>query len=367
MDIQSSTTQRSNIWFVALSVILAIVGLFGLSCLLRPAHQPAQASSIKVGFIPDIGGLSGLYNWTSYQGLLRAESELGVVGTVYTSTSSDDYAVNLQKCADEGNDLCISVGFLLGEVTGYAAISNPSTKFAIVDYTFGSYTSNLRSIAFRPEEAAYLGGTLAGLMTQSDIVGDIGGMEIPSVVAYTEDYRNGAICANPDVTVLLTYTNNFANRHFGAQVAQTLIGRGADVVFAAAGDTGNGAVLTATQSNVWGIGVDSDSYINLFNNGTISGSNFLLSSVIKKLDNAVFFTIQDVVSGTFTSGVKIYDLANDGVGLAPFHETDSAIPQSTKDRLEFVKQGIIKGIIDVNSQTCKSWLFTPLIMRNASP
>jgi basic membrane lipoprotein Med (substrate-binding protein (PBP1-ABC) superfamily) len=149
------------------------------------------------------------------------------------------------------------------------------------------------------------------------------------------------VCANPEITTIISYTNNFDNPEDGAEFAQEMIGRGADVIFAAAGPTGDGAILTATQSDVWAIGVDTDQYYSLFMTGTVPGANYLLSSAMKRLDNAVFATISDLVAGQFTSGAILYDLETGGVGLAPFHETDSAIPLETKAWLDWISRAII--------------------------
>jgi len=337
---------------------------------LLAASTGAQAGTeeVGVGLVTDEATLVDMsLNWFSYQGLLRAESELGVVGTVYTSTSSADYEPNLQQCADDGNDLCISVGLLTAEAISNTAPANPGTYFAIVDVEFEDYALNLRGIWFAVEEAGYLAGTLAGLMTQSDMVGGVGGMQIPVVEAFLEPYRIAAQCANPDASVLLTYTGTFADPELGAEVAQDMMAAGADVVFAAAGPTGNGAVLTATQSGAWAIGVDVDQYVTLFLSGTVPGSDRLLSSAVKNWDNAVYATIADVVSDTFTSGTMAYGLAADGVGLAPFHDADPFVPQSVRDELDAVRQGIIDGTIDVYQPCGIYYLYLPCVVRNSSP
>jgi basic membrane protein A len=161
--------------------------------------------------------------------------------------------------------------------------------------------------------------------------------------------------------VLVEYAGTFFGPE-GSVIAQDMITQGADVIFAAAGPTGSGAVLTATQSGVWAIGVDTDQYFTLFNNGTVDGSDKLLSSAMKNTDIAVFSTISDVDSGNFISGTLLYDLALQGVDLAPFHEADPYIPQSVKDTLHTVKQAIISGTIDINDD-CRSYLFLPLALR----
>jgi len=301
------------------------------------------------------------YNWLSYQGLLRAENELGVVGTVYTPTNSTDYEVKLQECVDDGNDLCISVGFLMADATANVAAVNPDTYFSLVDWFYESYQDNVRGMWFAYDEMGYIAGTLAGLMTHSDVVGDIGGWPVPTVVDLVEGYRNGAQCANPEVDVLAQYISDWLDPELGATVAQEMIDQGTDVVFATAGPTGVGAVLTTTQSGVWGMGVDTDWYISVFDNGAVDGSDKLLSSAMKRMDNAVFDTISDVVSGTFTSGTVLYNLEVEGVGLAPFHEVDPDVSQSVRDALNNVEQGIINGTIDVND-SCRDYIYLPMIM-----
>jgi basic membrane protein A and related proteins len=190
----------------------------------------------------------------------------------------------------------------------------------------------------------------------------VGGMEIPPVVHFAEGYRNGAQCANGRARVLINYTGTFVEPNLGAQVAQQMIAQGADVIFGAAGSTGNGAILTATQSGRWGIGVDSDQYYTLFDNGLVAGANKLLSSAVKRVDNATYDSIADVISGTFTSGNVLYSLVDEGVGLAPFHGADLSVPQDVRNAIEAARQGIINGAIDVN-EDCRVYLYLPLIRK----
>jgi len=282
----------------------------------------------------------------TYQGLLRAENELDVVGSVYTSTNPSDYEPQVQQCAQDGNDICIGVSYPLFDAISSTAPSYPAIKFAIVDGSYDNYPSNLRGILFSSEEVGYLAGTLAARMSQSGTIGDLGGMEIPPVTTFTEGYRNGAGCADPEITTIISYTNVFTDPDLGAQFAQGMIAQGADVIFAVAGGTGNGALLTATQSGVWAIGVDTDQYLTVFMSGTVPGSDHLLTSATKRTDNAVFNTISDVISGTFTSGTIIYDLSDAGVELAPFHETDPFILADVRTQLRLVERAILSGSID---------------------
>ena len=328
---------------------------------------PVGAVPVAVGLVTDEGTLADLgFNWLSYQGLLRAATELGVAGTVYTSTSSADYSVNLQQCVDDGNDLCLAVGFPMRDATWDAAQANPGADFAILDVTWQTYPSNLRGTTFVAEEAGYLAGTLAGLMTTSGVVGAVGGMQITPVEAFTESYRNAAQCINSGLTALITYTGTFGDPNLGAQVAQQQMAQGADVIFGVGGATGVGAVLTATQSAAWAIGVDTDYYVTVFDNGSADGAHKVLSSAMKRLDNAVYLTIADVVGGTFTPGTVVYDLAAGGVGLASFHEAGSSVPQSVRNVLDWTEKGIIAGVIDPLGP-CPSRVYVPLVARNAGP
>jgi basic membrane protein A len=200
-------------------------------------------------------------------------------------------------------------------------------------------------------------------MTQSDILGAVGGLQaVPAVVNFVEGYRNGAQCVNPDASVLIQYTHTFTDSDLGAAIAQDMISQGADAIFAPAGLTGIGAVLTATQSGAWGIGTDTDWYINVFENGAVDGSEKLLTSAMKRLDNAVFDTISDVKFGEFTSGTVLYDLAVDGVGLAPYHEADPFVSQDVRDEIDQIRQGIINGTIDIHDG-CRFYVYLPLVIK----
>jgi len=327
--------------------------------LLGVQTQVAAADPIGVGLITEGAAVdASLFDWMSFQGLVRAQDDFGVVGTVYTATSPADYTPNLEKCAVEGNALCISVGFSTLEAISATAPLYPGASFAIVDTELEHYPQNLRGITFQSGEAAYIAGALAGMMTSSDIVGVIGGMEIPAVLAFTEPFQHGAVCANPEITTIITFTNNFWDQDLGASVAQDMIQEGADLIFPPAGGLGFGSILTATQSGVWGIGYDVDFYHSLFMSGTVTGSQYLLTSVVKNVDEGVYLTISDVISGTFTSGTRAYNMAEGGVGLAPYHDAESAIPGDVKHKLEWIKQGILTGWIDI-AGGCPTQLFLP--------
>jgi basic membrane protein A len=362
-------TRHAKIRTVCLLALSVLLPLFLLQCLLdvlRNGSQLARAAATKVGLVAATGPLNDQgFNWGSYQGLLRAQADFGVVVSVYTTTLEANLAANLAQCVLDGNDLCITVGYSAADLTKAAALANPGLKFSILDSEYEDYSGvpNLRSTMFDASQAAYLAGVLAGSMSESHIVGAIGGMEIPAITDFTIPFQNGARCAYPGADALIVYAGDFTNPPLGGVLAQGLIASGADVIFGVAAMTGNAGVLTATQSSQWGIGVDVDQYHTLFNSGAVAGADWLLTSVQKHFDNAVYLTIADLVSGTFSSGTVVYGLSQEGVGLAPYHETDPHIPASVKARIEQLKFDIMAGRIDVHSAVCTNFMYIPIVSK----
>jgi basic membrane protein A len=338
--------KKSSIKVLTISMVV-IVAILAVSMLMIGLRSmSAQASTVKVGLILN-GEISKYdWNWQSMQALSRTETEFGVLGTVYTSTQYEEIFTDTRQCAIDGNNLCIGVGWITSQAISETAAVYSTTKFAIIDGLWASEYPNLRRVLFSSQDVGYLAGTLAGLMSQSNSISAVCGMQIPTVTAFTDGYNNGAHCANLAITTIISFTNSFTNPVLGAQLAQAQISLGSDVVFGVGGTTGNAGILTATQSGVWGIGVDTDQFYTLFMSGTVPGSDLLLSSAMKKIDTAVYLTISDVISGTFTPGVVWYGLGEDGVGLAPFHETAGSIPSRVSTQLEWVKRAIIGGAID---------------------
>ncbi len=320
---------------------------FALLILILLSSQQAGATGVKVGLVFDVSGIDG-WNGMAYDGLVQAETNLGIVKTLYEPASESEYAALVQQCVDDGNELCIGDSFLLGDAFSAAASANPTKKFAVIDFVFDNPPANLRGTEYDEKQVGYLAGVLAGKMTTSDTIGVVGGIDIPAVVDFAEGYRNGAKCANPDANVLINYTGTFNDPAVGESAAQDMIANGADVIFAAAGPTGDGAILYSAQNNFFSIGVDVDQYQTVFGNGTVDGSDKLLTSAMKRVDNAVYQTIQAYLGGTFNSQTAMFDLSNNGVGLAPYHETDSVVPQAVKDYIAGVKQGILDGDVNVN-------------------
>ncbi|MCS7007049.1 MAG: BMP family ABC transporter substrate-binding protein [Thermoleophilia bacterium] len=273
-----------------------------------------------------------------------ARDELGVEIRVLQSQSDADYVPNLSTLAEEGYDLVISVGFLMGEVTEQVAKEYPDTSFAIIDYAYESPPSNLQGLVFKEQETGYLSGYLAGLMTTSGlertnpeaIVSTVGGQKIPPVDRFIAGFQAGAKAANPDVETLNAYSQDFVDQAKCKEVALDQISKGSDIVFQVAGGCGLGALDAANERGVWGIGVDADqSHLG----------EHILTSAMKRVDQAVFATIEAVVNGEFTGGgVTVFGLAEDGVGLG---EISPVVPQEMLDQVDEVRQQIIDGEIEI--------------------
>jgi basic membrane lipoprotein Med (substrate-binding protein (PBP1-ABC) superfamily) len=308
---------------------------------------PTYTWPTRIGLVTDEGGIADQsFNYTAYQGLLQANADLNIDGVLYQSAGGD-YHQALQTCVDAPNELCIAVGFGMATAAQDAATNNAGTKFAILDVSYDTPPSNLRGILFNEKQVGYLAGALAAKMTASNDVGVVAGMQIPPVERFVDGYRNGAQCTSP-VNVLVNYTGTFVDPAVGAAAAADMLSRGADVIFGVGGMTGNGAILYSAQNGGWSIGVDTDQYLTVFGNGAVAGSDKLLSSAMKRLDNAVYQTIEDLLAGTFSSATVTMDLSNNGVGLAPYHETDAVIPQAAKDHIDAVKADIISGAINID-------------------
>ena len=305
-----------------------------------------ETEPIRVGLVTDIGGLNDRgFNSLANEGLERAASELGAEIRVLESKSDADYIPNLSTLAEEGFDLVISVGFLMGEATHTAAEEFPDTSFAIIDNAYGGEgceetntceLPNLQGLLFKEQETGYLAGYLAGLVTESNTISSVGGIKIPPVDRFIAGYQAGAMASNPDVTTLNAYSEDFVDQAKCKEIALDQIAEGSDIVFQVAGGCGLGALDAAQQEGVWGIGVDADQ--------AFLGAH-VLTSALKRVDEAVFQTIQAVADGSFTGGgVTLFGLAEEGVGLGEFSPN---APQEAIDEALAQVDGIVSGEIEV--------------------
>jgi basic membrane protein A and related proteins len=335
-----------------------------------PTNTPTP--KIKVGEVTDMGGVDDKsFNALGWKGVTDAIAQLNVDGKYLESTQQSDYAKNIQQMLSEKEDLIVTIGFLLGVDTATAAKANPDQKFAIVDYTFpdcypgategkdcGSSTDlpNVRGLAFQTDQAAFLAGYLAAGMTKTGKVGTFGGIQIPTVTIFMKGFQAGVKYYNQkhnttvevlgwdDAAQKGLFTGNFNSTDDGKSFATNLVQEGADIILPVAGPVGLGsAAYCQTSKKCLIIGVDTDWFVSANEYADVE-----LSSVQKKVDVAVFKTIQDVADGKFTGGTVTYALADGGVDLAPFHNFDSQVPQSLKDEIAQAKADLISGALTVD-------------------
>ena len=311
----------------------------------------ASGDRLRVGLVTDIGGLDDRsFNFLANKGLQRAESELGVEGRVVVSRSNADYVPNLSSLASKKYDLVIAVGFLMADAVDVVAKQFPIVRFAIIDFPqeeLKSKPANVRGLLFKEQEAGYLVGYLAGLLAKREagsrqVIGSVGGLKIPPVDRYIAGYQAGAKAANPELQTLNAYSQDFVDQAKCKEVALDEIGRGARVIFQVAGQCGLGALSAAREKNVRGIGVDSDqAYLG----------KHVLTSALKKVDVAVFQTIQSVQDGGFQGGQNtVFDVASGGVGLG---EIASDVPADLVSQVNRIQDRIAAGTIKNIPDTVK--------------
>ena len=295
-----------------------------------------DTSDLKIGLVTDVGGVNdGSFNQTAWEGMERAAEELGVTVNYLESGTDADYAPNLETFADEEYDLIISIGYMLADATRTAAEQNPDIKFAIVDDATIDLP-NVTCLMFRAEQASYLAGYVAGKTTKTNNVGYVAGMANETMNQFGYGYCAGVLDANPDAKIQQFNANSFADAATGKTMANTAITNGADVIFHAAAATGLGVIEACHEAGVYAIGVDSDQ----------SGicPDTVLTSAMKRVDNAVYDTIESLVNGTLESSVHTYDLAEGGVDIAP---SQDLIADDVVAEVEEVKEKIINGEIEV--------------------
>ncbi|HEX9114878.1 MAG TPA: BMP family ABC transporter substrate-binding protein [Anaerolineae bacterium] len=359
-----------NRTFIALSLLVALAMLLGAcaapAATPAPAAQPqasAAASSsggktLKVGLVTDTGGVNDKsFNQSAWAGVQKAIKDLGGVDAKFIeSKQPTDYEKNIDQFATENYDVIITVGFLMGDATAAKAVQYPKIKFAIIDnayfptkgakpcddtkkdcYADGGLT-NVTSLMFQEDQVGYLAGVLAAGMTKTGTVCTVAGMEIPPVQKFVIGYEAGAKWMKPDVKALHVYIPTFTDPAKGKETGQSMIGQGCDVVFGAGGNTGNGGLLAAKEKNLMAIGVDVDQY-----NTYPEVKDALISSAAKNVDAAVFNYLKTVKDGSAKAGIATANLQNGGVGLAPYHDWDSKIPQTVKDKVKEATDGLKSG------------------------
>lgn len=318
------------------------------------AEEPEETEEgALVGMVTDMGGVDDKsFNAMAWQGMQRAEEELGANVSYLESQQQTDYATNINQYIRQEVDLIITVGFLLVDATAEAAQEDPDANFAIVDHSFGGEYDNVRSLTFGTDQAGFLAGYAAADATETGIVATFGGINIPPVSIFMIGYTSGVAYYNEvngtEVEVLGwsnetyegVFVGNFESTDDGRRVAEEFLSEGADVIMPVAGPVGLGSAQAVQEhGDAWIVGVDQDWSIS-----AAEYADIILTSVVKNIDVAVFDSIKQVASPDFDGfGGEVYvgTLENNGVGLAPIAE--GAVSDEVLDALDEVEQLIIQG------------------------
>jgi basic membrane protein A and related proteins len=338
-------SRRFALPLLALAVAALVAGCGGSSSSNGSAGGTAATAAAKkklVVLVTDIGQLNDHgFNQLAYQGLQRAQRELGIDGEVYQSPSSSDYVPNLTTAARKNADLVVSVGFDQANSIATVAKQFPKTHFAIIDvdwHDLPGHPKNVEGLIFREQEVGYLAGYLAGLVQKSahgsNTIGSVGGEKQPPVDRYIAGYQAGAQAADPSVKLVNAYSQEWVDQAKCKTLALNQIADGAGIVFQVAGGCGLGVLDAAKQRGVWGIGVDADqSYIG----------PQVLTSAMKRVDTSVYATVQQALAGKFHGGTNaVFSLKNHGVGLG---KISPKVPKADVQKLQRVAKQIADGQI----------------------
>jgi basic membrane protein A len=290
-----------------------------------PAESPTggtvDPTTLKIGMVTDIGQLEDKsFNEFSWAGVQAGAAAIGAPAPVPVITQNTaDYAQNIQSLLDQGFQVIVTVGFLIGTDTRTAALQNPEVQFFGVDqFVAAPEPPNYQGILFNEAQSGYLAGIVAATVSESDTIGAVGGVStVPPVYSFINGYRNGAASVNPDIEVLINYTEDFNDAAKGEAAANAMIQQGADVIFQVAGATGAGALRAACAADIWGIGVDVDQHGSL-----PDAAECIITSAEKKLENSISQAIERFAEEGPQGGNFFNTAENDGVGLSPFTNLD---------------------------------------------
>jgi basic membrane protein A len=310
-----------------------------------------------IGMMTDVGRVNDRsFNQSAWEGVRQAGEALGLTegeGFKYIETqAATDYADNIQQFIDAGFPVIVTTGFAAGEATAKAAAENPDVYFIGVDQFQGEPLPNLTGLVFNEDKAGFLAGALAAQLSKTGKIAAVLGTDlVPPVVAFGVGYENGAKYINPDIEVSTTYhpgeiSQAFVDPEWGAATARQAMDQGADIIFGAGGQTGNGALQEVAAAEGAGtdlfcIGVDTDQWETL-----PAAHPCLVSSAIKLITPGVFDLLSTFAAdGTMTSGNYF-----GSAGLAPFHDFEDSIPQEVKDKLAEIDAALADGSLSTGYQ-----------------
>ena len=333
-----------------IAMILALVMCFSLvACGGGDSQADDGATKIKIGMVTDTGGINdqsfNQTTWEGLQALVKEDPNFEIAHLV--SETEADYDTNIQTFIDDGYDLVLCTGFALAEATRKAAEANPDQKFAIIDDNSNADLANVCCLMFAQEQASYLVGIAAGMMTESNVIGYVQGMVFPTMNLFGIGFIEGVLSVNPEATVLQYNANSFGDVAAGSAAVKNFVTKGADVVYHAAGGTGAGVITGCQENGIYAIGVDCDqAYL---------APETVITSAMKRVDIAAQDISKAVKDGTFKGGVTMYDINNGGVDVAP---TQDLLTEDMIAAVEAAKAGLQDGsiVVSTTSADCPAFI-----------
>lgn len=290
------------------------------------ANNDTDSKNYSIAMITDVAGVNDhSFNQSAWEGLQKAQKDLGVKVKYLESKQDADYSTNVETLVDEEADLIIGVGSKLAPTIEQAAKDYPEQKFVIVDETYKEIPSNVEAIQFKAEQSAYLVGLIAARMSKTNDVGFIGGMDMSVINTFKYGYMAGIKTANNKCEVQTQYANSFSDQAKGKAIANQMMSNGSDVIFIAGGDVGTGAIEAIKEANKYAIGVDRDQ-------SDLAPDN-VLTSAIKRVDIGVYETVKRFIEGKFEGGSETtYGLKEGAVGIPD--TTSRLVPQDVLDYVD---------------------------------
>jgi basic membrane protein A len=332
----------------ALWILLICFSPLSGGCATRDYVSAEDAGKKKVGIVFDIGGKDDRsFNAAANTGVVRAKRDFPIVLRDVEPGDPTSIEPALRTFAQYGYDLIIGVGFAQGPILREVAKNYPQLHFVLIDSVAES--PNVASLVFKEQEGSFLVGMIAAYTSKTGSIGFVGGMDIPLIHRFQTGYEEGARYVNPNIRVLHNYVGitdaAWNNPGKGRELANAQYEQGADVIFQAAGNSGLGVFDAAEAYEQFAIGVDANQ--NWVKPGHI------LTSMLKRIDNAVYSIVKDEVEGKFNGGVHVYGLENDGVGYAIDDYNRHLVPSLVIDKVEQARRDILAGKIKVTDAMAK--------------
>lgn len=335
----------------AVLALLAALAFSLAACGHRTGPKPGQ---LTLGMVTDVGGLGDKsFNDSAYRGLMRSQSDLNAYVQVLQSRSAADYQPNLNALSNQRFSMIYAIGFLMSKDLDQVAKQNPTQHYAIIDAVVDD--PNVVSVTFQEQDGSFLAGALAAMMSKTHHVAFLGGQDIPLLRKFEAGFTAGAHEIDPNTTVDVKYVGNFDDANSGQELANVLFNSGADIVYAAAGKAGLGAIdAVKSRQNAYVIGVDSDQ------DGLAPGK--VLTSMVKHVDVAVFDIAQAIKNGKPMTGHLVLGLKQNAIGLTDFQYTKSQIGPQNLKRLQQLEAAIVSGKITPPSTREQLATFRPVAL-----